>query len=795
MYYRNSNIIIFGRYFICATCYLFLFSFSQVRLGEWKALTSPLRVNDLVVVGENIYGATGGGLFILRNDQYKTLTTIDGLDGVNLLSIREDHNSNLWIGGSSPFGFLQIYDPINNQSVNSFDFGLTSILDIQIENFMAWVLFQDGQDFGLMKFIYDDNWEYRDSFRHYPDIAGYVNCFTIKDSTLFLGMSNGLYYSHISNNLKNPETWSKLIPNVNDDITSISMDEDILVFTLNNGIYQYFIETGNLVELDFSYNLEKAENIRVSKEGYWFNDGKNLFLKSNNNEYLIEDKYEINKIFPTVNQTLAGLDNGILFIIEDMENSYIASRFLPNAPVTNSFSAITILDDGRLVGGSSHGISIYNGISWHNILEIKIEGSALASNNYDYNYFVADTIAYDFGQYIADLEQGPDGLLYCAIRGSRVYSANPPRSSGGVIVLDIDDPTNVSTIDTTFLSYHTTSSNSTPYQVTLDISFDYDGNLWIVNPYCINGNNPIHIRSLDGIWKHYGSSETTTRISQSPSSIAFDSWSRVWVSAFQAEEANLGIYPNGGISMLTFEGEPYNPTDFFWDIIKYDGTVWSIAMGLNNRLYYLTPSGLNYYDLENSLYPIIRENSYSYFPNISFGVGSGIAVDKQGNIWTFSPTQGIHILLENTTYWPDINGFRKSNSPLLSDEVRDIAFDEKNNLAYIATNNGVNILKIPFGIPKLNYDGIKIFPSPFYIPSNKPMKVDGLVYESSMMVMTLDGKVIRHIQSQGINNDGDQLSWDGRDKDGYYVSSGVYLLMIYGIDGSHVADKITVINN
>ena len=73
------------------------------------------------------------------------------------------------------------------------------------------------------------------------------------------------------------------------------------------------------------------------------------------------------------------------------------------------------------------------------------------------------------------------------------------------------------------------------------------------------------------------------------------------------------------------------------------------------------------------------------------------------------------------------------------------------------------------------------------------MKVDGLIFESSMMVMTLDGKIVRHILTQGIGIDGDQLSWDGRDEAGDYVSSGVYLLAIYGKDGSQTMEKITVI--
>ena len=28
------------------------------------------------------------------------------------------------------------------------------------------------------------------------------------------------------------------------------------------------------------------------------------------------------------------------------------------------------------------------------------------------------------------------------------------------------------------------------------------------------------------------------------------------------------------------------------------------------------------------------------------------SIDRQGNIWTYSPSQGVHVLLENTSYWP-----------------------------------------------------------------------------------------------------------------------------------------------
>ena len=146
-------------------------------------------------------------------------------------------------------------------------------------------------------------------------------------------------------------------------------------------------------------------------------------------------------------------------------------------------------------------------------------------------------------------------------------------------------------------------------------------------------------------------------------------------------------------------------------------------MGVNNKLYYLTPTGLNYFTIDESPNYVIDENQYTFFPNISFGSGSKINIDEQGNVWANSTNRGVKILLNNSTYWPDIDGFNVENSPLLSNEVMDVAFDANRNLAYVATSLGVNTIKIPFGKITSRYSDVIIFPSPFVIPSAK-------IYES-----------------------------------------------------------------
>ena len=137
-------------------------------MGEWEALTSVIEFREVTFIENNLYAATGGGIFEINDEnEYYVHTTIDGIKGVDLSVIAVDFRSNLWIGGKSPFGFLQIYDATNKQSIASFDFGLSEIIDIQFINETCWVLYRNGLEEGIMKFVYNNQWEYRDSYRNF----------------------------------------------------------------------------------------------------------------------------------------------------------------------------------------------------------------------------------------------------------------------------------------------------------------------------------------------------------------------------------------------------------------------------------------------------------------------------------------------------------------------------------------------------------------------------------------------------------------------------------------------------
>ena len=336
---------------------------SQVNNGQWVSFTSPLKNNDILFLDDILFSATEGGLFILDKNGYSTLTTVDGLEGVNISSIDYDLDSNLWIGGNYPYGFLQVYDPKIKNSINVFDFGLTEILDIKVKEQYCWVLFKSGQDNGLMKFYKDDNWKYVDSYKNYPQIIGNINCFETSDSIAYVGTNIGIFFSKISDNMKDPYNWSPLFQNFDSNISSMEFVEDTLKFTTDDEIFHHIDGNEGFEIVQFGFQLSEINKIYNTNDGFIIIDGKNLYLRDKDQDYQIHNNFNAKSIVERNDSIYVGTDHGILIIDQDR----MVQHFIPNAPVSNNFSAIEVLKDGRIVGGSGEGLSIYNGDGWRNI--------------------------------------------------------------------------------------------------------------------------------------------------------------------------------------------------------------------------------------------------------------------------------------------------------------------------------------------------------------------------------------------------------------------------------------------
>lgn len=771
---------------------LFSFSISQERIGDWNCYTSTLNIRDISIINQSVYCATDGGIlrFDLLTHLFTPYTKLNGLTTTNLSVIETGKDELLWIGGNSP-GIIQRFDPSKEMVIMEFPYEFSEISHIVSGDSIAYAVYRENQDWGLAEYRFDNfTYEHKDLYPDWILADNGINDIEIIGNSVFVGTEIGLFQGYTG---ENPNLWTLVSQEVQRNITDLEVLDESLLIIMDSEIYLMNLESYDLV------NLEKDDLslIESTSSGFLWgvNSSKNKLIEVETNDWIELPSKANCLVAANDSLIIVGLERGIL-----MKNLYDSSYniFVPNTLPTNQISALTILNDGRLVAGSYKGLSILENGVWRNIIETTSD-EILIHESFSEEYFSADTIPVDFGGYIADIEQGPDGKVYCAIRGTY---PEPRRHGGGIVIVDVDYPQDFTLIDTTYLDYF-----KDEYLVVKDLKFDYHGNLWVADAYATTHFTPIHKMTPTGEWTSYSYDDSDYTFSLTPNSIETDQWGRIWIGFFTGEENTVDgvVYPNGGLMMME---ENENSTGVSVQSISLSSiysnkSFWSLGI-VRDRLFSISPNGLTYFDLQkNDNNPIRRQgptgingSQFSYFPQVSFGgpdPSSKLKVDPQNNIWVGSPSQGVYVLLNDSRYWPDAGGIREFDTPLLSDQITDIVFDSNNGVSYIATNRGINSLKIPFSANRNDYSQLKVFPSPFFIPSETPLVIAGAIQSSSLLVTTISGKVIYSKRHSEMGVHGDQITWDGRDNSGKWAGSGVYLLSVYSEDGSHTVEKITVV--
>jgi len=166
-----------------------------------------------------------------------------------------------------------------------------------------------------------------------------------------------------------------------------------------------------------------------------------------------------------------------------------------------------------------------------------------------------------------------------------------------------------------------------------------------------------------------------------------------------------------------------------------------------------------------------------------------IAVDGANNKWV-ATKNGVWVLSPDGT--SVIAQYNTSNSPILSDDVKSIAFDLESGTVYFGTDKGLTSLKTEFAKPTEDFKTIKVYPNPFHPEKDFNVVIDGLVANSTIKIFTISGNLVKNISSPG----GRTALWDGKDEKGQYVPTGVYLIIAYSEDGTKVGiGKLAVLRD
>tara|TARA_Y100000996_G_scaffold2990_1_gene2926 strand:- start:2402 stop:3670 length:1269 start_codon:yes stop_codon:yes gene_type:complete len=350
-------------------------------------------------------------------------------------------------------------------------------------------------------------------------------------------------------------------------------------------------------------------------------------------------------------------------------------------------------------------------------------------------------------------------------------------------------------------------SNTNNYLTINQIKKDNLNRIWVVNPYAEQSGHILSILSPED--KSWSSIDAPDNQSYLPQEIAFDSNGLGWVAfRYETKLVNSDVYSSGGLKIVMPNGN--------WFLVENlealpgdnDGnvSVWSINFSNfqgNEILWVLTSSGVQGYSISPSLngdffnddlsddylFRIDEIYPLDFFTNISFSKGDKIKVDPQNNIWIITAHSGIYVIKNNIEFWPNSDGINVENSDILSNVVRDVAFDTENGIAYIATNKGLSVLGIPFE-ENQNNRNVGISPNPFVIGTNNEILIEDMYSGSLIKVMTLSGKVVKEIQLPYNEN---KISWDGIDEKGRMVDTGVYLVVVENEKYGNGLTKLAII--
>ena len=148
-----------------------------------------------------------------------------------------------------------------------------------------------------------------------------------------------------------------------------------------------------------------------------------------------------------------------------------------------------------------------------------------------------------------------------------------------------------------------------------------------------------------------------------------------------------------------------------------------------------------------------------------------LAIDAGDRLWTYSPNKGL--IQVDPTRRLLLQEYLVGNSPLPSNWINALVYENKRGVLYVATNNGAVSLITTSNEASKAFDAVRIYPNPVRPDFTGLLTIDGLLENSYVKIVDAGGELVRELQSNG-----GRATWDLRNGYGNKVASGVYFVLI-----------------
>lgn len=330
------------------------------------------------------------------------------------------------------------------------------------------------------------------------------------------------------------------------------------------------------------------------------------------------------------------------------------------------------------------------------------------------------------------------------------------------------------------------------YQIITSLFYDKDNTLWVINHQAINKG--ILKYSADGKWS--SPDKTINHLSVNNAKImGYDSHGRIWIN--NGRNANPGVYcysadGNNLYSYTHFVNEDMAEISGIerCKTLAEDrsGNIW---VGTNVGLFELTEEyqrdpSLGFYQVK-----VPRNDGTNYADYLLAGLDiTTMAIDNADRKWIGTSRDGVYVISSDNMVQEA--HFLASNSCLLADGIFDIEIDKQTGTVYIGTEKGLcsvesNAVATNESMSK---DNVWAYPNPVKPDYTGLINIVGLAYDSDVKITTTNGVLVAEGRSTG-----GSFQWDGCDKKGRRVASGIYMVNTATQSGdSGTVCKIAVIN-
>ncbi|MCF0208715.1 MAG: Por secretion system protein [Bacteroidaceae bacterium] len=555
-------------------------------------------------------------------------------------------------------------------------------------------------------------------------------------------------------------------------INSIYVKDNLLLLATNFGIVKIDTKKAEIME---TYSLQKKFQKTAIDDKFCYAltaDGATLY-KGDRTKNLIDPKswtteaYSGQVDFSTDNDKIKPEDEAIVQTLhfEDSPKSNIITRLLFD---NNTLYVAT--------GGWREGYDDINNYTAPHICEYNANGDWLHYDDFK------SAVPINANRPVTQMAIDPRNPkhLYAATWGNGIYE-----------FLDGKQVANITAAN----NPHMTATYSDSYVLTAAVCFGADKNLYYLSSIAKEAFCKYDFSSKE--YSHLYQSALYTKDGTSLErlyNLSVDSRGLIWFvnNSYNAPAAYC-YNPQGNTlsvnnKFVNQDGTSISNLLYIYTTIEdNEGNIW---LATNQGPLMLTPALINNPSDGVIQVKVPRNDGTNFADYLLSGVSiSCIAIDGAGRKWFSTNGNGVYVISADNMQ--QIEHFTKENSLLMSNSITDIAINKQTGEVFFATDNGLCSYKGDATTPneEMTKDNVWAYPNPVSPDYTGDITITGLTLNARIIITTSSGSFV----TDGISTGG-SFKWDGCDKSGNRVASGIYMVHAATADGNKgVVCKVAII--